>query len=52
MCASHCCGHAVAMPVGLALLPAAVPARVLAAWPDRVLPPAPLAHPLRPPIAA
>lgn len=52
MCASHCCGHAVAMPVGLALLPAVAPSRMRPAWPDQGLPTAPLAHPFRPPIAA
>lgn len=52
MCASHCCGHAVAMPVGVAILPAVAPSRMRAAWPEQVLTPAPLAHPFRPPIAA
>lgn len=52
MCASHCCGHAVAMPAGMAMLPAVAPSRMRAAWPDQVLSPAPLAHPFRPPIAA
>lgn len=52
MCASHCCGHAVAMPAVLAILPAVAPSRMLAAWPGQVVPPAPLAHPFRPPIAA
>ncbi|HVK51333.1 MAG TPA: hypothetical protein VM469_06315 [Pseudoxanthomonas sp.] len=52
MCASHCCGHAVAMPCVAAVLASASP-RVSVSLPraSRWLP-APLAHPFRPPITA
>lgn len=52
MCASHCCGHAVAMPAGLAVLPSFAPPCTTATPSDSARLVTRPGHPFRPPIAA